>query len=151
MSKVVDKTATCHPDRPYKAKGLCWSCYSQTMHKNNPRKAGCHPDKPHYAKGLCSWCYKKENRKATLQDNTVAKLIDFSYDDYVKNLELQGGTCAICKKPPKSGKRFDIDHEHTTLKFRGLLCNNCNRGIGHLKESISNLQAAINYLTQSVN
>lgn len=39
-----------------------------------------------------------------------------------------------------------IDHCHETMKLRGVLCNNCNKGIGHLKDSIPNLEAAIKYL-----
>ena len=121
------------------------------MHKKNPRRAECHPDKPHYSHGLCSWCYKKRNRKTNLRDNRVAKLLNFTYEDYVKNLELQGGVCAICKKPPKPSKRFDIDHDHETLQFRGLLCTNCNRGIGYLQESVTNFEEAITYLKRFLN
>jgi hypothetical protein len=58
-------------------------------------------------------------------------------------LSDQKGLCRVCgltmTKP-------NIDHNHETKKIRGLLCNNCNRGIGHLKDSISNLLAAIAYL-----
>lgn len=52
-------------------------------------------------------------------------------------LNLQGGTCAICKKIPTTG-RWYIDHEHVKnwknmppekrkLYVRGILCYFCNR------------------------
>jgi len=58
----------------------------------------------------------------------------------------QGNLCKICKSPPKEGRNLDVDHCHTTGKIRGLLCNNCNRGIGHLQDNITILQSAITYL-----
>jgi hypothetical protein len=59
----------------------------------------------------------------------------------------QNGKCAICKttKTPK-GRRLDLDHCHETGKTRGLLCNDCNRGIGMFRHQIELLAAAIEYL-----
>ena len=41
---------------------------------------------------------------------------------------------------------FAVDHDHETGAVRGLLCNHCNRGIGLLGDSITNLENAIKYL-----
>lgn len=58
--------------------------------------------------------------------------------------EKQGGKCAICLQV------FDgmpcIDHCHTTGKFRGLLCDLCNRGIGYFKDNPETIEAAVAYL-----
>ncbi len=43
-------------------------------------------------------------------------------------------------------KAFDVDHCHITKTVRGLLCNNCNRGLGHFQDDTENLQKAIKYL-----
>jgi hypothetical protein len=69
-------------------------------------------------------------------------------------LKEQGGCCAICKVTENykghTGYRkdwsFSVDHCHTTGKVRGLLCNQCNRGIGMLQDDTNILKAAINYL-----
>ena len=39
-----------------------------------------------------------------------------------------------------------MDHNHDTGKFRGMLCNHCNRGLGNFKDSIKNLEQATLYL-----
>lgn len=71
---------------------------------------------------------------------------------YKNTLEKQNSVCAICEKPERQiqfGKTQDlaIDHNHLTGQVRGLLCADCNNGIGRLKENITVLQAAIKYLT----
>lgn len=54
--------------------------------------------------------------------------------------------CAICHSAPRS--RLHIDHNHKTGKYRGLLCDNCNLGLGHFKDSPALLSKAINYLKE---
>lgn len=61
--------------------------------------------------------------------------------------EEQGGLCAICKKL-LGIKGLNVDHCHLTHKVRGLLCTNCNLGIGCFGESIELLRAAIEYLRE---
>lgn len=58
---------------------------------------------------------------------------------------LQGGVCAICRRGPGK-RRLAIDHCHTTGKLRGLLCERCNTGIGHLGDSPERLEIARRYL-----
>lgn len=64
------------------------------------------------------------------------------------------GKCWICDKSMKMptftrGQDLDvvaIDHDHTTGKVRGLVCNACNKGLGMFEDNISRLEKAINYL-----
>lgn len=64
------------------------------------------------------------------------------YDDM---LESQNSACAICGKV-KDRVRLAVDHDHDTGRIRGLLCENCNRGIGMFKHSATLLQNAIQYI-----
>jgi len=59
----------------------------------------------------------------------------------------QNGKCAICRV--EYHLTMHIDHDHVTGKVRGLLCNNCNRGLGHFKDSYQTLANAIQYLRKS--
>lgn len=70
-------------------------------------------------------------------------------EQYDAMLAAQGGRCAICGATKnKSARRryLAVDHDHVTGHTRGLLCDDCNTGIGHLGESIPRLRAAIEYL-----
>lgn len=71
---------------------------------------------------------------------------------YKEQYKNQKGLCAICNQegflmdPNRHRTKLVVDHNHTTKEVRGLLCHNCNRGIGLLQEDTSVLKSAINYL-----
>ena len=58
----------------------------------------------------------------------------------------QNGKCAICGKEPKL--KLSLDHNHKTGKWRGLLCNSCNLGLGLFQTDNSNelLIKALEYI-----
>lgn len=64
-------------------------------------------------------------------------------------LDKQNGVCAICQETCKSGRELAIDHCHETRRVRGLLCMNCNQGLGKFKDSKKLLERAIEYLEKS--
>lgn len=71
--------------------------------------------------------------------------------DYIKLLKKQKNVCAICSRPEWRTMRgkvrsLSIDHDHKTGKVRGLLCTDCNLGIGRLKDDPNLLRNAIKYL-----
>lgn len=62
---------------------------------------------------------------------------------YNTRLEEQGNRCAICRKVLDNPH---IDHDHKTKEFRGILCSNCNTGLGMFLDDIRILSNAIVYL-----
>ena len=58
----------------------------------------------------------------------------------------QKGACDICKIPFDPNKTPFVDHNHNTNAVRGLLCLNCNTGLGVFKESFDILKSAQDYL-----
>lgn len=70
--------------------------------------------------------------------------------DYDSILAAQGGRCACCGAAAnRSGKRLFVDHDHATGSVRGVICLNCNRGIGSLGDTIEGVRRALNYLERA--
>lgn len=71
---------------------------------------------------------------------------------FVKQLyEAQGGVCAICKTEgfkmlEQHSSGMNLDHCHETGVVRGLLCHNCNRGLGLLQDNPEYLRRAAEYV-----
>lgn len=64
-----------------------------------------------------------------------------------KNLcDSQNGRCAICEKELDMAKNTCIDHDHKTGKIRGILCSNCNRGLGGFMDNQEFTRSATEYL-----
>ena len=71
--------------------------------------------------------------------------------EYNEMHAAQGGVCKVCKQPETAiikGKLawLSVDHNHTTLKVRGLLCAKCNKVVGLLQDSVTNAEALVAYL-----
>ena len=67
-----------------------------------------------------------------------------------KLAEIQGG-CGICSSKAPGGRynTWNVDHCHHTGKVRGVLCWDCNVGIGKLKDDAQLLRRAIQWLEQA--
>ncbi len=79
------------------------------------------------------------------RDNQLRRQFGITLETYLEMLNSQGGCCAICSRPP-NGKSLAVDHCHKTGLIRGLLCNGCNVGIGHLQDDPEVLARALAYL-----
>lgn len=71
--------------------------------------------------------------------------------DYERMHEDQGGLCKICGgegfvMASHHKLKLVVDHCHETSVVRGLLCHNCNRGLGLFQDNVSFLNNAIEYL-----
>jgi hypothetical protein len=134
---------------------------------------GCNTEKPlsefyifktKYKQRLrCKICYRtyqnlyySKNRERVRQQNRKSEFKNnygISLEDYEILLKEQNYNCAICGKNEKDCPkgRLYVDHCHALNKVRGLLCLNCNAGIGSLKESIEILKNSIYYLEKNGN
>ena len=101
---------------------------------------------------------KKYNEKNKEQIATYKKiyrmklLYNLSPDDFNSMINKQENKCKLCLVDflyDKHNTKPFIDHCHTTNKVRGLLCLNCNSGLGHFKDNTERLTQAINYLQEN--
>jgi len=60
-------------------------------------------------------------------------------------LIAQNNCCAICSTIEPGFEHFCVDHDHVTDKVRGLLCHDCNTGIGTFGDNLRNLQRVAEY------
>lgn len=117
----------------------------------------CHQEyvKDHYVKNkekyinnASDWSSRNPESRRKIGTNWVrrAKGNYVSEQVFKEMMDSQKNCCAICDRELTTTKLTCVDHNHVTGKIRGILCRNCNTGLGMLKDSISTLQSAAEYL-----
>lgn len=111
----------------------CFSTYTKDYAQRHPEMYLAAARKHHY---------KKLARKHGMTSEELEALY-----------EEADGKCQICGEDEtarrgKRVRRLNLDHCHRTGKVRGLLCSDCNRGIGMFRDDAARLQSAIQYLSQ---
>lgn len=89
---------------------------------------------------------KTPEGRARKRSNWIKTKYGISQSDFEIMNSRQGGVCAICQKD--RGLVLNTDHCHKTGAVRGLLCRDCNVGLGFFKDSQTALQKAISYLSK---
>src|SRR5204863_8159481 len=77
-----------------------------------------------------------------------------TWEQYQELLAEQGGGCALCGQQCSSGRLLAVDHDHACCPgmkscgkcVRGLLCGDCNHGLGKFEDSPERLRAAAAYV-----
>ena len=124
----------------------CISC--SEAHKKAYREAN--PDKVR-ATSRKTQAKRKANGKQ--KDSLLRNSFNIGLEEYNIMFEEQKGCCKLCNKHQTECKRalaVDHCHEHENntgnILVRGLLCNNCNLGLGNFKDNKEVLELAIKYL-----
>lgn len=99
--------------------------------------------------GYCEPCHNRRGREAKQRlygGNRQYHLIrryGIGQEEFDELLAEQGGVCAICgAESPEH-----VDHDHETGYIRGILCFNCNGGLGQFRDNETYLRHAIGYLS----
>ena len=108
-----------------------------------------------YYQSFCKNCQNVYDYKID-KNIKLKRSYGITLDEYNKLLSKQNNKCAICNidnngKYRNKARAFAVDHCHSTNKIRGLLCSDCNTGIGLLKDNINFLESAIKYLKKNIN
>ena len=81
-----------------------------------------------------------------MRDLYYRRTFGISVDDFDAMLEAQGGRCAICRTRPEREASLHVDHCHDSGRIRGILCLNCNQGVGTFGDDPALLERAASYL-----
>lgn len=152
--------------KPVAAHGLCKNHYGQRLHKAQRRAAKLNDaklcafcEKPISVKsrkrGEVAYCTPRCKQKAYTADGRTAEVALRSYYKTRYGLtpeqadEMRKAGCAICGTSEWGGRwgNAHIDHDHETGQVRGVLCTNCNIGIGKFKDDVVLLRRAADYLS----
>ena len=108
-------------------------------------------------KRILEWSHSNPAKRREIQKRSALKcrygLTEQQIDSIGKD---QGWVCKICSMSlleldSIGRKKLSVDHCHKTGKVRGLLCTQCNRGIGHFQDNPDLLERAVSYLRESIN
>lgn len=138
------------------SKKLCGKCKKRKLLKEFRKNA-------RYKDGVDWWClecrreydrnYARKRRadpahKDRFREYDLRKNFDISLGEYNEMLRAQDGCCAICKCEfgDNHGGPLVVDHDHKWGHVRGLLCRQCNHGLGNFDDNIEYLANAISYL-----
>lgn len=82
------------------------------------------------------------------RDERLRRQYAITEETYQRIFEKQDGRCAICRCQ-QHYQRLAVDHDHKTGMVRGLLCTNCNRGLGRFFDSDVRLRNAAAYIEKA--
>lgn len=171
LSTIFCSVSDC--ENTSKVRGLCKQHYNYAYRRGDivvnmdgpPKHRLSNVDSKHRT-GVCSICgptkvrIRKPNRanecrgknkkRASIQHRQARYKI--SNTDFTALVLKQSGACAICGC---FTEHLVVDHDHRCCPgritcgkcVRGLLCRNCNIGIGYFNDNIGNLRTAISYLS----
>ena len=113
------------------------------------------PKQPRNKDGLNTYCRSCQNIRTKASPNwksnvrtaSLKKNYGITPEDYDLMFAKQQGVCAICSQPDDEKRQYlCVDHDHATGVVRGLLCHNCNIGLGKFQDDPNLLNKAIWYL-----
>ena len=151
----------------------CFAAYAKERRQADPERANAYqqawrkanPDydaewlRNRYAKDPEFWNqYHKEWREAHpdltqryKRTSNLRRLYGLSIEQFEAMREEQANLCLICSCEMEHTmnpgmNNIHIDHDHATGEVRGLLCGNCNNGLGCFKDNPEFLVSAAAYL-----
>lgn len=125
--------------RPDGLSGMCKSCDGRAVANWRGRN-------PRYAK---NWWKKRASDMAARSRKVKYGMTKAAYETV---LLKQQGLCGICGiRLSRKTKSLipHVDHCHETGRVRGLLCGECNFGLGKFRDSLDLIRRAAEYLEQT--
>lgn len=135
-----------------------WGSFSDKKAKRyrNREDAKIHQVKQPTCKGCAAQSTKEwnEKNKATAKHRYLLRQYGMTEEEYNFRIISQDNKCILCDKEFNHdtwcGDSPVVDHCHTHGHVRGVLCNECNRGLGYFRDSPKALLKAAEYLTGNI-
>ena len=148
--KRIGTCSRCTTDKPLHSNQQCKECLKEQGLKECHK---CHKIKLELlefsvSKGTCKQCRNGQRDKRRNQQYQNKYGITLSQYDMM--IALQEDRCGICGDLV-ARQNFAVDHDHATNRVRGLLCSQCNLGLGNFRDRPDILRSAILYLEGSFN
>lgn len=128
-----------HRQGQYKRDPWCADCrnaYNRTYRRTEEQQA-----KRRTPAAIRRWRAYNQSRRCFIRH--LARKFKLTWKRWEQFLVDQSGRCSGCNKPLI---KYHIDHDHKSMKVRGLLCPRCNLALGAAGDSPSTLRALANYL-----
>jgi hypothetical protein len=125
--------------------------YALWKRKRNRARRKRYRNDPEYRKAhlieVLKW--RKSNPERSFVIRRWENGIKITWEEYLELKKVQKNRCAICgrkKSPDKRHTRLTVDHNHKTGLHRGLLCSQCNFGLGAFQDNAEFLERGAKYL-----
>lgn len=134
----------------------CGTCVTKqgSKYKGAPPVQRCPNCNKEFVRRTPRQTYCSKECGGTQRHAHIKSTYGLSASDYKQLLDDCNGTCSICNQKETATIRgkvceLTVDHCHQSGKVRGLLCRQCNVGLGNFKDNVGLLQSAIKYLEGS--
>ena len=134
---------------------MCKQCTKEYRNEPINKERRTKSNKTYYSKNKDRFKEYYVKNRDSIRDYALGprgKLVRLKYkygvtkEEYTVLYKKQGGKCAICgKELIWLGTNTHLDHDHKTERVRGILCRDCNFGLGYL-ETKDKLKSALEYL-----
>lgn len=122
----------------------CWPTHNAAQQRK------FRADNPDYYSGAKGRQYRKDNPEMfeRIEFKKRCKVLGLSFEVMWPLWQSHDKHCDICGELESGSKvrRLSMDHDHITGEFRGFLCNNCNRGLGLIGDTIESVERVLEYL-----
>lgn len=112
----------------YGRASLCKVCANKSARENHHKRSGC------------------KDRAKQVKSRYLERTYNMTIEQLEEKVRGQNGVCEICRNLLDMSSLTHVDHCHKTGRVRGVLCSNCNRGIGYLQDDAAVVSAAADYL-----
>ena len=110
--KIDDDGRTCVRCREYKL----WAEFPKDV------------TRPTNHRSVCKKCFASDQRHSLVKGR-----YGLSRTDYEQMMQSQKHSCKLCNNKFSPVVQACVDHDHVTGKVRGILCHDCNKGLGYLE------------------